>query len=971
MESVVERGQYAVRGGIIDVFSPLSEFPVRIDFLGNEIDLIRGFDPATQLSSAKLESTLLTKCSEIILTNESQDLFQQRYCGGNSRIRECVANGNLFPGIEWHLSCFHKETVSLLSYFTPSSSKFIFDFEVEKFDRLFWDSLAGKDGEPPIRDIFHDSVLTVVDKFDIERVNPLAENAKLRRHSKLYDVMNRDDLQSLLNSVKSETGKVIFSVASAGAFNILMDLLKSGNVKNVRKVERFYEAEREFVNVIISDLKRGFILDELIVYTENELFGKPLKISQKSRSRNSYKDFSRMSVGDYVTHETHGIARFDGLVQFDISGVAHEFINLMYGNGDRLYVPIENISVISRYGGSDAAVQLDSLKSCAWSRRKEGVRRKLLVIANDLIKTAAERKLHSGPQIEIPHNFDKFCDGFGHTETEDQLAAISDVINDLVGDCPMDRLVCGDVGFGKTEVALRTAFIVASSGKQVALLAPTTILAAQHFKAFQRRFGGFNIGICELSRFVNGRQIRENIAGIASGEIKIVIATHSILSKKISLYDLGLIIIDEEQHFGVKQKEIIKSAYPNAHSLTLSATPIPRTLQLAVSGVKDLSMITTPPVSRLPVKTVCCDFDKERIANAVDMEIRAGGQVFFVTPRVEYLEELRTLVTKLFPNLRVASVHGKSEKLDQTMMDFCNHKIDIMISTNIIDSGIDIPNANTILIHRFDLFGLSQIYQLRGRVGRSSRQAYAYLLLDPHRTVTDKAMARLEVLQTLTKLGSGANLANYDLELRGPGNLLGSDQSGFIVDVGVELYQSMLQEAILMLKAGLNDMPSDKKNPKISLGVPILIPDSYIEDINLRLETYRRIGAMRGDDDIYSMEFELSDRFGSIPYETKNLLDLMRIKANCVASNIEKLDVAAKGLTFSFFDNKCDNPDELLRFLSSDIVKTYSGTARLRNDHKIVILKNWPSESERTRDIAIIMSNMAVAMPKRQIPARI
>jgi transcription-repair coupling factor (superfamily II helicase) len=558
----------------------------------------------------------------------------------------------------------------------------------------------------------------------------------------------------------------------------------------------------------------------------------------------------------------------------------------------------------------------------------------------------------------IPSGFDRFCGGFGHVETESQLDAISDVMNDLTGDCAMDRLVYGDVGFGKTEVAMRAAFVVASPGRQVVLLAPTTILVAQHFKTFQKRFDGFGIKICELSRFVRKKQVSENLAGIASGEIKIVIATHSIMSGKVKFADLGLVIVDEEQHFGVKQKERVKSINPCAHFLTLSATPIPRTLQLAVSGVKDLSTITTPPVSRLPVKTVCCDFDDRSVAEAIDAEIKLGGQVFFVTPRVGYLDELYAMTTRLFPNLRVASIHGDSEKLEETVMDFCNHKIDIMISTNIIDSGIDIPNANTILIHRFDLFGLAQIYQLRGRVGRSTRQACAYLLLDPRRTVTDSAMARLDVLQKLNTLGSGMSLASYDLELRGPGNLLGSDQSGFIIDVGVELYQSMLQEAILMLKAGFDDVPLERKNPKISLGVPILIPDTYIQDINLRLEMYRRIGALKDDEDVYDMEFELSDRFGSIPYETRNLLDLMMVKINCVAANIEKLDVAARGLTFSFFENKCNDTDALLGFLHSDAVKAYGGSAKVRNDHKIVIMKNWPSTAERTRDVINLTASL-------------
>ncbi|MDR1332819.1 MAG: transcription-repair coupling factor [Holosporales bacterium] len=969
-ESVTSRGQYAVRGGIVDIYPPLSQMPVRVDFLGDEIDLIRSFDTDTQLSGTKLESVVITKCSEIVLNGRMRSTFSRKYRGNDARLAECVENGNLFPGIEWYLSCFHEDVASVLSYFSDDT-KFIFDFEVEKFSSMFLEEQMRKSQYPPVSDIFFDSVSRVATgtyqesdhgvrgrKFTVERVDPLTEpNSSPQPQLRKYDIMVRSDLLELIGSTNPNK-KTVLSVASTGAYNLLMELLNGYDVKEIRN---FFEAEPGRINVIMSDLKCGFVSDELIIYTETELFGQRLKLAKK-RSVETYRDCTKLTVGDYVVHEMHGIAAFDGLIQFDVSGVTHEFINLRYNHGDRLYVPIENISVISRYSGGDVAVQLDSLKANSWTRRRDGVRKKLIVIANDLLKTAAARKCHKLQPLAIPDNFDRFCSGFGHTETEDQMAAISDVMGDLFEDYPMDRLVCGDVGFGKTEVALRAAFIAASSGKQVVLLTPTTILVSQHFQTFQKRFNRFDIGICSLSRFISQRQIKENISGIASGDIKIIIATHTVLSRKITFHDLGLVIVDEEQHFGVKQKEFMKEINPGVHYLTLSATPIPRTLQLSVSGVKDLSMITTPPVNRLPVKTICCDFDRESISAAIDMEIKAGGQVFFVTPRIEYLGEIHSLVTNLFPNLRVVSIHGKSQCLDQTVMDFCDHKIDIMVTTNIIDSGIDIPNANTILIHRFDLFGLAQVYQLRGRVGRSSRQAYAYLLLQPDRTITDSAMDRLEALKKLDSLGSGVNLANYDLELRGPGNLLGSDQAGFIADVGIELYQSMLQEAILMLKAGFDELHPEKKEPKISLGVPILIPDSYIEGLNLRLELYRRIGAVKEPVDVSDMEFELSDRFGRIPYETKNLLDLMRIRIDCLAANIGKLDITPRGLAFSFFEESSLNIEALLSLLHSDAVKTYRGVAKIVGSNKVVITKAWPSLTERTRDVLHLISHIRAVL---------
>ncbi|MDR3224024.1 MAG: DEAD/DEAH box helicase [Holosporales bacterium] len=644
--------------------------------------------------------------------------------------------------------------------------------------------------------------------------------------------------------------------------------------------------------------------------------------------------------GDFVVHEVHGIALFEGLVNLDVAGVHRDFLALRYRNDDRLYVPVENISIISRYGSNDLNVQLDSLKSNVWKNRKASVRKKLLIVANDLLRLAAKRKLTKVAPYEIPRNYEQFCDGFEHTETADQHTAIDAALSDLQSDTPMDRLVCGDVGFGKTEVAIRAAFIVASSMKQVVLLAPTTILVSQHFRSFKKRFCEFGIEICELSRFISKAQMTKNIKDIESGHVQIVIATHAILSKRINFFDLGLVIIDEEQHFGVKQKEALKDLNAKTHFMTLSATPIPRTLQLAVSGVKDFSLIATPPTDRLSVKTDVCNIDN--IKAAIEFEKARGGQIFFVTPRIEFLRDLYALATKICPDVSIRIVHGKAEDIEKTIIDFCNHKIDMLISTNIIDSGIDIPNANTIIIHKFDLFGLSQLYQLRGRVGRSSRQAYAHLLLDENRKLTESAQRRLEILQKLNTIGSGFRLASYDLDIRGAGNLLGEEQSGYVRDVGVDLYQSMLQEAVLMLKSGEEVSNTEKNDPQINLGIPVFIPDNYIPDPSVRLDIYRKIGNIDSEQNVDVMEFNLIDKFGQIPQETKNLLTLIKVKINCIRANIDKLDVASKGLTFSFFENKYHDVPALLNLFK---------TAKVRNDNKIVILKNWRNISERTTDV--------------------
>lgn len=948
-------GEFSIRGGIIDVFPPIATTPVRIDFLGNEIDIIRSFDIETQISTGNIPSVLIAKCSEIVLNEDSKQCFSENYLFNNQYIKEMVENGNYFPGIEWHLKCFHDETVSLTEYFSKNT-KIIFDFELEKHNSSFFESVKTKFPKHkdvlPTSEIFTDSVSDALQNFDVIKTTPFSNGNIFKEHSETYNIRKAEELQKWLNSIH---GKVILSVQSKGAFNIVSEIL-AGHKLN--KIEFFTDAVEEKLNIIISNLKTGFVFQDYNIFTENELFGANLKLGKKKSHKNILSDYTALTVNDFVIHEKHGLAIFEGLVNLDISGISHDFLSLRYKNNDRLYVPVENIALVTRYGETASENLLDSLKSNSWTNRKKSVRSKLLVIANDLLKLAAKRKLNKCPPLEIPENYNEFCKGFGYIETDDQISAIDDVIQDLQGDIPMDRLICGDVGFGKTEVAMRAAFIVASSGKQVVLMAPTTILVSQHYKGFKRRFDEFGINICQISRFVPASELKQNINDIASGKANVIIATHAILSEKIKFKDLGLVIIDEEQHFGVKQKEYLKKYHSKTHFITLSATPIPRTLQLAISGVKELSMITTPPIDRLPVRTIICDFEKNTIKEAIEREVKIGGQVFFVTPRVEFLDDLFKMLSKILPELVIKKLHGKSEDVEEILHEFCDGKINVLISTNIIDSGIDIPNANTILIHRFDLFGLSLLYQLRGRVGRSKRQAYAYFLLDNNRTLTENAQKRIEAINKLNKLGSGFTLANRDLDIRGAGNLLGEEQSGYIKEVGVELYQSMLQEAILMLKSGGNIEEIDKKETQINLAVPALIPDYYISDSDLRLELYRKIGNITSINEISNIEYELSDRFGIIPREVRNLLILIKIKISCLDLNIEKIDVGSSGLTFSFFDNKCADPEKLVKFLNSDAIKKFADEIKVRPDHKIVILKKWKNEKERTENVEMFFETL-------------
>jgi transcription-repair coupling factor (superfamily II helicase) len=580
-----------------------------------------------------------------------------------------------------------------------------------------------------------------------------------------------------------------------------------------------------------------------------------------------------------------------------------------------------------------------------------------LIIANNLLQLEAKRKLLKiEPYTINKQEYEEFCKGFGYVETDDQRRAIADVISDMQGSVPMDRLVCGDVGFGKTEVALRAAFVAISNGKQVALLAPTTILVAQHFKTFLNRFAEFGVKICQLSRFVTNTEFARNVTQIKNGEIQIVIGTHALLSSRIKFAELGLVIIDEEHHFGVKQKENLRRI-SQAHFLTLSATPIPRTLQLAMTGIRELSLLTKPPVDRLPVKTIICEFEEADIRPAIEMEIQRGGQVFFVVPRVEYLDRAFQFLREIVPDIRIDRIHGQSQNLDKVIEKFYNQEIDILVSTNIIDSGIDIPKANTILIYRFDLFGLSQLYQLRGRVGRSGIQAFAYFLVQAERELSQGAQRRLELMQSLDKLGSGFTLASHDLDIRGAGNLIGEEQSGYIKEVGIELYQSMLKEAVLMVKAG-RSTPFERFDSQISLGVSTLIPESYIADQNVRLMLYRRIGGITDNLEFDLLYAEIWEKFGSIPPELDNLFILIKIQLHCKAANIVKLAIGSSGLTFSFYKNRCKDAAILLQYLQSDELKDANWVPKIRSDHTIVMIKKWKRIEDRTRDVLDFTQNL-------------
>jgi transcription-repair coupling factor (superfamily II helicase) len=624
----------------------------------------------------------------------------------------------------------------------------------------------------------------------------------------------------------------------------------------------------------------------------------------------------------------------------------HDCVALEYAGGDKLYVPVENIDVLSRYGSESEGVALDRLGGEAWQRRKSRMKERIREIAGELIKTAAERALRPGAVAQPDTGYAAFVDRFPYEETDDQDRAIGDVIDDLGAGRPMDRLVCGDVGFGKTEVALRAAFVAAMAGLQVALVCPTTLLARQHFNTFRERFQGFPIEIGRLSRLVTAAEAKATREGIAAGKIDIVIGTHAILAKSVEFRNLGLVIVDEEQRFGVTHKERLKAMRADVHVLTLTATPIPRTLQMAMSGLRELSVIQTPPVDRLAVRTYVMPWDPVVLREALLREHYRGGQSYFVAPRIADLPDIEEFLRNEVPEIRYIVAHGQMAptEVEERMSAFYDRKYDVLLSTTIVESGLDIPSANTLIIHRADKFGLAQLYQLRGRVGRSKTRAYAYFTTPPTRTVTEAADKRLQVLANLDSLGAGFQLASHDLDIRGAGNLLGDEQSGHIKEVGFELYQSMLEEAILDAKAGGAGLGAarDEYSPQITVEAPIMIPDDYVPDLDLRMGLYRRMNELETRQEIEAFAAELIDRFGKLPAATENLLKVIETKLNCRKAHVSKLDVGAKGALVHFHKDTFPDLPGLIAY-----VQRLKGTAKLRPDSKLVITRPWPDAEAR------------------------
>jgi transcription-repair coupling factor (superfamily II helicase) len=778
------------------------------------------------------------------------------------------------------------------------------------------------------------------------KVTPFHEESSKGYEGKTLTDFTKGQIFEAVSRRLAEPKQVVFACFSQGSRERLLAVLEEQEIKGCQASDTWGDLDKDVNLALIYPLERGFELPSLVVISEQDILGdRVARASSKRRKADSFfLEAAQLTPKDLVVHQDHGIGRYEGLMTLVVGSAAHDCLCLIYEGGDKLFLPVENIDMISRYGSDGAITTLDRLGSSAWQLRKAKVKKRIREVADYLIKLAAERALHQGVILEKhPHHYEQFCAPFPYMETEDQQRAIEEVVADMASGKPMDRLICGDVGFGKTEVALRAAFIAVSQGKQVALIVPTTLLCRQHFRTFRDRFQGFSYRIEQLSRFVKPLEAEKIRQDLKEGKVHIIIATHALLSDKIAFSDLGLLIIDEEQHFGVKQKEKLKKLQTDVHVLTLTATPIPRTLQLALSGVREMSLITTPPIDRLAVRTFVMPNDSMVIREALLREYYRGGQAFYVSPRLEDLEKLSARLQKLVPEIRLGVAHGQmtSLQLETVMNAFYDRAYDVLLSTNIIESGIDIASANTLIVHRSDLFGLAQLYQLRGRVGRGKVQGYAYLTLPEGQVVSPNAMKRLEVMQTLDTLGAGFTLASYDMDIRGTGNIVGEEQSGHMREVGVELYQHLLQEAILMVRAEQeigSVEPHFEITPQINLGASVLIPETYVGDLSLRLGLYRRIAGLENRAQIDGFAAEMIDRFGPLPREVSNLFELIEIKGLCRQAGIEKLDVGSRGALVTFHKNHFANVAGLL-----DFVQAQKGAAKVRPDQKLVFIRAWDS----------------------------
>ncbi|MDO6589470.1 transcription-repair coupling factor [Loktanella sp. D2R18] len=979
--TVMEPGDYAVRGGIIDIYAPGHAGPVRLDLFGDVLDGARRFDPATQRTTEKLTEIELAPVSEVILDEAAITRFRQNYriefgaAGTDDPLYEAVSAGRKHAGIEHWLGFFQDDLETLFDYLPRTTVTL--DDQMGPMRLARWESVADQYGTrmhalsqkgrmdsvykpaPPALLYLDDAAWdAAVANHRVLQLSPLKQatgmgviDAGARIGRNFAPERQQEDINlfsALATHVKARLlhGPVVIASYSEGARERLEGLIADEGIPETVLVKDYSRVGKSGVHLAVWPLDHGFEAPDLTVISEQDVLGDRLirQTKRKRRAENFLSEANSLTPGDLVVHVDHGVGRFKGMEVVTALGAAHECLLIEYAEDSKLYLPVENIELLSKYGHDTGL--LDKLGGGAWQAKKAKLKERIRQIAERLIRVAAERELRTAPAMDPPDGlWDQFLARFPYVETDDQLAAIADVLEDLAAGKPMDRLICGDVGFGKTEVAIRAAFVAALAGIQVAIIAPTTLLARQHYQSFTERFRGFPVNVRPLSRFVSAKDAALTRDGITKGTVDIVVGTHALLAKGVRFKNLGMIVIDEEQKFGVQHKERLKQLRTDVHVLTLTATPIPRTLQLSLSGVRDLSIIGTPPIDRLAIRTYVSEFDSVTIREALLREHYRGGQSFIVVPRIADMPEMEEFLKTQMPEISYITATGQmaAGELDDRMNAFYDGKYDVLLATTIVESGLDIPTANTMIVWRSDMFGLSQLYQIRGRVGRSKTRAYAYLTTKPRQKLTDTAQKRLRVLGSIDSLGAGFTLASQDLDIRGAGNLLGEEQSGQIREVGYELYQQMLEDQIAAIKSGDAEGIIDDGQwaPQINLGVPVLIPEDYVPDLDVRLGLYRRLSELTTKVELEGFAAEMIDRFGKLPREVNTLMLVVRIKAMCKRAGIAKLDAGPKGATIQFHNDKFASPQGLVEF-----VHAQNGQAKVK-ENKIVVLQDWSKERDK------------------------
>ncbi len=1006
-DTVREVGEYALRGGLIDLFPAGHKEPVRIDLFGNEVESIKIFDPLSQCTQRELKDFQMFPASEFFLNDQSVSRFRARYRETfgvqqkDDALYNAVSDRRRYNGAEHWLPLFYEYMETLFDYIAVA--QITCDFHIsdaykKRTDQIkdFYEARlalaknSSKEKQTTVSTYnpinpkelyvlqnewdFLTQDMTVFSPFGATEEKGIDNGARVGRD--FSDVRALPDGDVFLETNKyvqylqKQDIRVFVAAYSEGSKARLRGLLESAGVNLLQDITNFKDAKKlkqEAVGLCVIPLERGFKSEGVAFISEQDILGDRLtrKTRKSKKADNFLKEVSSLSEGDLVVHIDHGIGRFIALETINAAGIANDCLKLEYAGGDKLYVPVVNLEVLSRFGSEDSIAQLDKLGGAGWQARKARAKKNLMQIADKLLGIAAARQLKKAQTLHVGEDlYNEFAARFPYEETEDQQRSISAVIEDMAGSYPMDHLVCGDVGFGKTEVALRAAYVAAMSGVQVAVVVPTTLLARQHYQNFKKRFEGTGIRIEQLSRMVSPRDAKRTKESMADGSAQVVIGTHALFANSVKFADLGLLIVDEEQRFGVKQKEKLKQLKSTVHVLTLTATPIPRTLQMSLTGVKEMSLITTPPVDRLAIRTFVTPLDIVVIRDALLREYYRGGQSFYVVPRIKDLKEISKMLQESVPEVNFVEAHGglSSSELEERMTAFYEGQYNILLATNIIESGIDIPSANTMIIHRADMFGLAQLYQIRGRIGRSKQRAYAYLTYQPDKILTKNAQKRLEAMEALDTLGSGFQLASHDMDIRGAGNLLGDEQSGHIREVGVELYQQMLEEAVAAARAGItdiDDMPEQEWSPQINLGASVLIPENYVEDLGVRMSLYRRLNELHDKQEIEGFAAEMIDRFGDLPEEVQNLLEILNVKQLCKKAGVSIVEAGPKGALVAFYNNQPPDVEGLMGWITRK-----AGSVKIRPDQKLSIIRNWPKPMNRIKGMQTILKELAALSPE-------